>query len=269
MCVNCLLCSMSCFFSSSLSSSQRQQGQVLQAMEQRQTPPGVTTATTTTANNKACPTTMTNSRGHTCWRAALLFLFSPFPLFFFFFFSRAQLPGCCSLHRLVTRVFVEAIWTSTGCSGSFVPGGLWAVADAGLLPSYPHPCENISTSHRTPRGTSHLQNGWSFFSSSLSSRARGTALEHGTAGESLEPLMLSEMFLILLMWFSRDAAYARTPRTPPHDHHSFPLVQFCSCTAVVPFFFPRSVVDDGEGKSSLEILAGLLLRSTRQWMKTR
>ena len=173
-------------------------------------------------NNKACPTTMTNSRGHTCWRAALLFLFSPFPLFFFF--SRAQLPGCCSLHRLVTRVFVEAIWTSTGCSGSFVPGGLWAVADAGLLPSYPHSCGNISTSHRTPRGTSHLQNGW-----------RSTW--HGTAGESLEPLMLSEMFLILLMWFSREAAYARTPRTPPHDHHSSPLVQFCSCAAVVPFFF--------------------------------
>ena len=60
--------------------------------------------------------------------------------------------------------------------------------------------------------------------------------------------MLSEMFLILLMWFLREAAYARTPRTPPHDHHSFPLVQFCSCTAVVPVFFPRSVVDDGEGE---------------------
>ena len=126
MCVYCLLCSMSCFFSSSLFSSQWQQGQVLQAMEQRQPPPGVTTAATT-ANNKACPTTMTNSRGHTCWRAALLFLCSPFPLFFFF--SRAQLPGCCSLHRLVTRVFVEAIWTSTGCSGSFVPGGLYPTWD--------------------------------------------------------------------------------------------------------------------------------------------
>ena len=69
--------------------------------------------------------------------------------------------------------------------------------------------------------------------------------------------MLSEMFLILLMWFSREAAYARTPRTPPHDHHSFPLVQLrlallfpmlCSCTTVVPVFFPPSVVDDGEGE---------------------